>query len=216
MALRVLICATCAQPGAEPQGISLAEVLRDRLPPEFRVETCPCMVQCGSPVAVALRGEDRYAYVFAGVDPAAERRQRCTRRPRGAAQPVAIRHSQKKPDIVETGHDFQFRNSCCGYRRYLGPIPSCTVGSLVRYFKTEMETAPCRPSCFLHAPFPPTAARRRKPRSSARASTVPAAGTANARFTAGRSGWACAARGVPRRWTAARRRITQVRFPVRG
>ena len=77
MALRVLICATCAQPGAEPQGISLVEALRDRLPPEIGVETCACMVQCGSPVAVALRGEDRYAYVFAGVDPAADVNDLC-------------------------------------------------------------------------------------------------------------------------------------------
>lgn len=77
MALRVLICATCAQPGAEPQGISLVETLRDRLPPEISVETCPCMVQCGSPVAVALRGEGCFAYVFAGVDPVVDLSDLC-------------------------------------------------------------------------------------------------------------------------------------------
>jgi len=61
---RVMICATCG----EGQGIGFAEALRGRVSAE--VQVVECMNQCDRPVAMALRGTGRDAYLFAGVDTA--------------------------------------------------------------------------------------------------------------------------------------------------
>lgn len=70
MTTRVLICSTCAAPGAEPQGGSFAQQLRARLDGQVLVETVACMNLCDRPMSLALQGAGRDTYVFAGVDPA--------------------------------------------------------------------------------------------------------------------------------------------------
>lgn len=59
---RVSICGGCG-------GGPLVGVLQARLPDVALVE---CMHVCGRPVAVSFRGPGKAAYLFAGVDPAAQ------------------------------------------------------------------------------------------------------------------------------------------------
>lgn len=70
MTTRVIICDTCAAPGGVAQGAAFADALRPLVPEGVVVETTACMNQCERPMALALRGEGRDVYLFAGVDPA--------------------------------------------------------------------------------------------------------------------------------------------------
>lgn len=67
MTVRVIICSTCAVLGQPAQGAGFAEALRGLVPEGVVVETTECMNQCGSPVSMALRGEERDVYLFSGV-----------------------------------------------------------------------------------------------------------------------------------------------------
>lgn len=66
---RVIICSTCAAPGAQPQGAGFADALRALVPEGVAVETTECMNLCERPVSMALRGEARDVYLFADIDP---------------------------------------------------------------------------------------------------------------------------------------------------
>ncbi|MEP5154518.1 DUF1636 family protein [Planktotalea sp.] len=69
---RVFVCATCAAPGAEPQGAAFAEALRGRVQSGVRVELTECMNQCDRPVSLALRAEGKDVYLFHSVDPSCD------------------------------------------------------------------------------------------------------------------------------------------------
>ncbi|MEM9581146.1 MAG: DUF1636 family protein [Pseudomonadota bacterium] len=66
---RVIICSTCAAPGADPQGAGFADALQGLVPKGVVVETTECMNLCNAPMSMALRGEGRDVYLFSGVDP---------------------------------------------------------------------------------------------------------------------------------------------------
>lgn len=68
---RVIICSTCAAPGAVPQGAAFAQDLA-RAVPDICVETTECMTLCDQPVSLALRGAGRDVYLFAGINPATD------------------------------------------------------------------------------------------------------------------------------------------------
>lgn len=63
MADEVIICRTCAE-GAE----GFAEALQARVAAEVRL--VDCLNVCDAPVAMALKGAKKDAYLFAGVDTA--------------------------------------------------------------------------------------------------------------------------------------------------
>ncbi|MGR3463411.1 DUF1636 family protein [Limimaricola sp.] len=68
----ITICATCAAPGQAPKGAGLAEAVRDGLREGCVVRLVDCLNVCHSPVALSIRGAGKTAYLFAGVDPAAQ------------------------------------------------------------------------------------------------------------------------------------------------
>lgn len=71
MADRITICGTCAD-GA---GKALADDLRARIAElglATEVAQIDCMIVCGEPVTVSVRAEGKAAYLFSGVDPAAQ------------------------------------------------------------------------------------------------------------------------------------------------
>ena len=47
----------------------MADALEGRMPEGVALERVDCMNQCDTPVSLALRGEGRDVYLFAGVDP---------------------------------------------------------------------------------------------------------------------------------------------------
>jgi predicted metal-binding protein len=68
----ITICATCAAPGQAPEGAALAEAVRDGLREGCVLRLVDCVNVCHSPVALSIRGAGKTAYLFAGVDPAAQ------------------------------------------------------------------------------------------------------------------------------------------------
>jgi predicted metal-binding protein len=72
--MRIVVCATCAPEtggaGAERFLASLREALdRDGLGDAVALAPVDCMGACAEPVALALQGEGRASYLFAGVSP---------------------------------------------------------------------------------------------------------------------------------------------------
>lgn len=67
---RVIVCTTCAAPGEEPRGASLADAVRARLGDGFVVEPHACLSMCAEPQAVAFRAPGKAAYLFAGLEEA--------------------------------------------------------------------------------------------------------------------------------------------------
>ncbi|SFM05810.1 DUF1636 family protein [Shimia aestuarii] len=66
----VYICDTCAAPGEAPEGAGFAADLRMAAPVEVEVRTTSCLNMCDAPLALALRGSGKVAYLFSGVRPA--------------------------------------------------------------------------------------------------------------------------------------------------
>lgn len=99
---RITICGGC-RPG---EGEALAEGLRGRLAEAglaTEVGVVDCMIVCAKPVSVAVRAEGKAAYLFSGVDPAAQ-----------AAEIVAFArlYAEAKGGIVEDARpcgDLRFR-----------------------------------------------------------------------------------------------------------
>ena len=60
---RVIVCRTCA----DGKGEALAKALRAA--GVAGVETVDCMNLCKRPVSLALRGDGKDVYLFAGIDP---------------------------------------------------------------------------------------------------------------------------------------------------
>ncbi|WP_083225691.1 DUF1636 family protein [Neptunicoccus sediminis] len=76
---RVIVCATCRNKGeADFAGPELAKALRDSfaadpLLQDFTVETHDCLSACAKPNSLSFRADGKAAYLFAGVDPVADR-----------------------------------------------------------------------------------------------------------------------------------------------
>ncbi|WP_204112868.1 DUF1636 family protein [Shimia biformata] len=72
----VIICETCRTPSGDAQGLGFAKALRAALDAQGRrdiaVETVACLNICDEPVSLALRGDGKETYLFAGVDPSAD------------------------------------------------------------------------------------------------------------------------------------------------
>ncbi|MCX2721471.1 DUF1636 domain-containing protein [Roseibium salinum] len=67
---RIVICRTCKNgpSGAESRVADLAQALRDNhLDHAFSIETADCMGACEQPISLALQGEGRATYLFAGL-----------------------------------------------------------------------------------------------------------------------------------------------------
>ena len=65
---RITVCATCR----EGAGRGLAEHLARA---GWEARLAECLFACGSPLALAVSGEGKAAYLFAGVDPAEQARE---------------------------------------------------------------------------------------------------------------------------------------------
>lgn len=65
MADRITVCAACR----EGAGLGLAERLRGE---GLEVRLAPCLLACGSPLALAVTGDGKGSYLFAGVEPEAQ------------------------------------------------------------------------------------------------------------------------------------------------
>ena len=61
---RITVCAGCR----EGAGAALSERLREGLP-GVEVRLAECLNACGAPLALAVTGEGKAAYLFAGVEP---------------------------------------------------------------------------------------------------------------------------------------------------
>ncbi|PLS21780.1 hypothetical protein C0U40_09840 [Amylibacter cionae] len=76
---RVIVCSTCRNKGDEDfRGPDLAEALQDSFAADpvlqdFSVETHECLSSCARPQSLSFRAEGKAAYLFAGVDPVADR-----------------------------------------------------------------------------------------------------------------------------------------------
>lgn len=68
----ITICATCAAAGQRPEGVALADAVREGVRDGTEVRVVDCLNVCHSPVALSIRAPGKTAYLFAGVDPAAQ------------------------------------------------------------------------------------------------------------------------------------------------
>lgn len=69
----LLVCTTCRPPGHDPAaprpGTVLAAALADALPEGVRLRRVECLANCNRPCTVALRGAERWSYVYGDIDP---------------------------------------------------------------------------------------------------------------------------------------------------
>lgn len=75
--VELLVCVTCRRPGLDPEGerpgARLLETLsREDMPHGVRVTPVSCLQNCESGCTVALRGGDRWTYVFGNLDETAQ------------------------------------------------------------------------------------------------------------------------------------------------
>ena len=66
----VFVCDTCAAAGEAPEGEAFAATLRQAAPEGVEIRTTSCLNMCEAPLALALRGTGKVAYLFSGLRPA--------------------------------------------------------------------------------------------------------------------------------------------------
>jgi len=62
MSKRLLICSTCAGPGA-----ALAQAVQERIGDGWEIEMQECLSVCDEPVALGVQATGKATYVFAGL-----------------------------------------------------------------------------------------------------------------------------------------------------
>ncbi len=72
MADIVYVCDTCAAPSEAPKGAAFAQSLRLADLDGVEIRTVSCLNMCDAPLALALRGPGKAAYLFSGVQPDAD------------------------------------------------------------------------------------------------------------------------------------------------